>query len=108
MSETDSLSAQGCVQESDENLFVNITVQPRASRNKVVGIYNNTLKIATTAPPVDGKANSQIITLLAKFFEIPKSAICLKSGHQSRKKRFVLAGLSVSDADRLYSAIFDK
>ena len=101
----ESLSAHGCIQNTGAgNLIIKVTVQPKASRNKVVGIFNNTLKIATTAPPVDGKANIQIINQLAKFFEIPKSAICLKGGQQSRKKRFILSGVTKDDADSLFKA----
>ena len=105
MTETESLSIFSCIDStSDGNLLIRVTVQPRSSKNKVVGIFDNTLKIATTAPPVDGKANTRIIALLAKFFEIPKSTICLKSGHQSRKKKFILCGISKEAADRLFAA----
>nr|MBF0221752.1 YggU family protein [Desulfobulbaceae bacterium] len=91
------------MRSADGNLLVDVTVQPRASKNTVVGVFNHTLKIATTAPPVEGKANSEIIALLAKFFEIPKSTISLKSGQQSKTKRFVLPGLSVEEADSLFA-----
>jgi hypothetical protein len=103
LSESESLSASGCIESSGGDLFINVTVQPKASRNKIVGIFASTIKIATTAPPVDGKANTQVIALLAKLFEIPKTAICLKSGRQSRKKRFLLSGLSTAAADSLFA-----
>lgn len=99
----DLANGQSWMQNGDAGIFVNVTVQPRASRNKVVGIFDNTLKIATTSPPVDGKANTHIILLLSKLFKIPKSSVTLKSGQQSRKKRFVLSGISMEEAQRLFS-----
>ena len=35
-------------------------VQPRASRTAVAGILGGALKVALTAPPVDGKANAAL------------------------------------------------
>ncbi len=75
-----------------------IYVQPKASRNKVVGLHDDAVKISTTAPPVEGKANAAVIKILSKFFNLPKSAIALQAGRESRKKRFSLSGISLADA----------
>jgi len=104
LTESKSLSAAGCIESSTDGLLINVTVQPKASKNKVVGIFNGRVKIAITAPPVDGKANARVIAMLAKFFELPKSAICLKSGHRSRQKRLLLTGLVKDAADGLFAA----
>ena len=92
------LVERGCLtQGKDGCVFVNIYVQPRASKNGFVGIHGEALKIRITAPPVDGKANSMIIAVLAKLFHIPKSDISLSSGQQNRNKRFCITGLSLAD-----------
>lgn len=61
-------------------------------------MHDRKLKLCTTAPPVDGKANTAIIQLLARFFGLPKSAVRLKSGGQSRNKSFNLKGLTLDEA----------
>ncbi len=91
-----SLVEQGCLhQGKDGSVFIKIYVQPRASKNGFAGIHGGALKLRITAPPVDGKANSMIIAILAKVLHIPKSNILLSSGQQSRQKRFKVTGLEL-------------
>lgn len=75
-------------QWENQDLLLAIYVQPRASKNAVVGIYGERLKIKITAPPVDGQANQALIKFLAKMFAVPKSHIDLLNGETSREKRF--------------------
>ena len=63
-----------------------VRVQPRASKNRVYGLHDGALKIAVTAPPVEGKANDCIIAYLAKLFKVPKKDLCIKSGSKSKIK----------------------
>jgi uncharacterized protein (TIGR00251 family) len=73
-------------------------VQPKASKNRFIGLYGEAVKLAVTAPPADGKANKAVIVYLSGFFKIPKSAVTIKSGLQSRKKRIYLNGISLEEA----------
>ena len=70
--------------------YLTIHVQPRASRMGLCGIHGDSLKVAITAPPVDGKANREIIAFLAAFLKISKKEISIISGTQSRKKRCIV------------------
>jgi uncharacterized protein (TIGR00251 family) len=70
----------------DNYFYLNIYVQPGASKNAIVGIYNDKLKIQLTARPKEGQANQQLIKFIAKYFEIPKSQINLVKGERSRNK----------------------
>jgi uncharacterized protein (TIGR00251 family) len=74
----------------EENLFLSVVVQPKASRNEISGVQNDRLKIRTTAPPADGKANESVINLLAQCFDVPKSQVILVSGETQRHKRFCI------------------
>ncbi len=66
---------------------LNIKVIPRSSRNEIVGIMPDaTLKVKLTAPPVDGEANKELVKLLAKHFDIPKSKIKIAKGVTSKNK----------------------
>ncbi|WP_448381014.1 DUF167 domain-containing protein [Gloeomargarita sp.] len=42
------------------------------------------------SPPVDGKANAELIALVAKHFGCPKSAVTIKSGQSARTKCLVI------------------
>lgn len=79
--------------ESDGAFFIAVHAQPGAKRDAVVGLYGDRLKIALTAPPVDGKANAALTKFLAKKLGIAKSAVLLTSGDTSRDKRFRLIGV---------------
>ncbi len=78
----------------DGRLLLRIYVQPRASRNKFVGIYGDAMKLSITAPPVDGKANAAVISFLASFLKLKKKNIEIRSGLQSRNKTILIDGLS--------------
>ncbi len=99
------LLAQGCLTLSDDGVLINIYVQSRASRDAFAGIHGESLKLAVTSPPVDGKANGKIIKILAKLFHIPKSSITLTHGQQSRHKRLLLSGLGLDDVLPVLSAV---
>lgn len=88
----------------NKEVLLSVYVQPKSSRNKIVGIHDGMLKIAITSPPVDGKANSQITAFLAKFFKVPKSSIIIESGHQGRKKKIAVSGIDRTVAETIISA----
>ena len=64
-----------------------LRIQPRASRDEIVGPHGEQLKVRITAPPVDGKANAHLTAFLAKQFRVPKSRVTLVSGDTGRDKR---------------------
>ena len=79
-----------CLRQTDAGVEVFLYIQPRASRNKVVGLQGEELKVALTAPPVDGAANKACCAFLAKLCSLPKSSVKLVSGETSRHKRLLL------------------
>jgi len=76
-----------CYRWEKDDLILKVRVQPRASKNEIVGIQEQWLKVRITAPPVDGKANTHLIRFLAGEFKIKQSQITLISGETSREKR---------------------
>lgn len=71
-----------------DKLYLNIRLQPRASRDEIIGPQaDGRLKIRITAPPVDGKANEHLIRYLAEVCKVSRSAVTLVSGQTGRNKR---------------------
>ena len=68
------------------DIIIKVKIVPDSSKNKIVGAYNDALKITITAPPVEGKANNKCIAYLAKCFDIAKSKIEIISGQTSKDK----------------------
>lgn len=69
-----------------------VRVQPGASKNEIVGVQQDTLKVRISAPPIEGKANKAVINFLAKELGVKKSEIEIISGHTSRIKTIRVIG----------------
>ena len=78
------------IKHHPEGFLLTVNVQPRSSRNQIVGTLNDTLKIKLTAPPVDNAANKMCIQYLAKCLGLPKSAIKIVAGHTGRRKQLLI------------------
>ena len=76
-----------------DTLVINLHVQPRASRSAFAGEFDGRIKLRTTAPPVDGKANKEIVAFLSKQFRTAKSNIRLLRGDTGRDKQFAITGI---------------
>jgi len=70
-----------------DSLTLSIRVQPRASRDEIVGPHGDSLKVRITAPPVDGRANAHLVKYLAKAFGVPRARVTLLGGESGRDKR---------------------
>ena len=69
------------------DLILDVHIQPRASKDEIVGYHGDRLKIRITAPPVDGKANNHLLAFLAQVFKVPKRDVVLLAGETGREKR---------------------
>jgi uncharacterized protein (TIGR00251 family) len=76
--------------ENPQGVRLRIFLQPKASRDQIVGLHDNELKIAVTAPPVEGQANAHLLKYLAKLFKVPKSSIELEKGELQRHKQIFI------------------
>ena len=72
-----------------------VRVQPGASKNEIVGVQEDALKIRINAPPVKGKANKALIGFLAKELGVKKSEVEIISGHTSKIKKIKVLGEGV-------------
>jgi uncharacterized protein len=77
--------------KTDPVLLIPVRVQPRGSRNEITGVTEGRLRIKTTAPPTDGRANIAVAKQLAKAFGVPVSRVTLKSGASGRNKTFIIS-----------------
>ena len=77
-------------QETPLGIVLTVYVQPRSSRNRIVGLHGDALKMAIQAPPVDDAANRMCIEFLSKTLSLPRSAVEIIGGHTSRTKRILL------------------
>ncbi|NLK51688.1 MAG: YggU family protein [Syntrophomonadaceae bacterium] len=88
------------IKENAGGVQIKVRVQPRASRNQVVGWMEESLKVRLTAPPVEGEANAALVRFLAEYFRLPRSAVSLITGSTSRQKIVQLVGISAAEVLR--------
>jgi uncharacterized protein len=85
------------VHETADGVTFAVKVQPRARRNAIVGELGDALKIALTAPPVDGKANEACVEFFADSLQVSRSSISIVSGQTSRNKVIRVTGITAAD-----------
>ena len=90
------------IKNSPNGITFAVKVHPRAKENAITGAVGDALKLALTAPPVDGKANAACVEFFAKLLNLPRSSVTIAAGQTSRSKVIRVAGLTAQQVrDRL-------
>jgi uncharacterized protein (TIGR00251 family) len=84
----------------DGDLLLSLHVQPGARRTALAGVHGARLKIALHAPPVDGKANEELLRFLSARLGVRRSQVRLVGGPASREK-CVAVGAEAGQARQL-------
>jgi uncharacterized protein len=73
---------------------LSVQIQPNAKRNEIISFVDNILHLKIAAPPVEGKANRELIEFLSEMLDIRKSDVVVDKGAASKKKILIIRGLS--------------
>lgn len=92
------------VRQEGEAASFCIRLQPKASREAIIGEVDGILRLRVTAPPVDGRANEACLRLLAKALDLPISRLRITAGQQARVKTIRITEAS---ADLIRTAFCD-
>ena len=100
------------LRQTKDGITLAVRAQSGAKRTGVVGVYGDgasaQLKVAVNAPPIEGRANDALIAFLADTFGLPRNAIELTSGASSRRKAFLLRGISLANAQVALSKLLTR
>ena len=88
-----------------EGPLLRVRVQPRASRDGIVGWRDGVLRVRVAAPPVDGRANDAVVALVAAALGLRPPAVRIVRGERSRDKLVSVTGLG---ADEIQARLRDK
>ena len=83
-----------------KDVIIRVRVQPKASRSQLRVEEDGRVRVAITAPPVDGAANKALCAFLARHFGLAKRAVTVESGHKNREKAVRLVGIQLNEAKR--------
>jgi uncharacterized protein (TIGR00251 family) len=96
------------LRSTTEGVTLAVHAQPGAKRTAITGVYGEgvaaQLKIAVKAPPLEGRANKELIAFLAERLGVAKNAVELKTGELSRSKVFLLRGVTMEKAEAAFNA----
>ena len=84
------------IEEGPGVVRFDVRVSPRASRAAIQGEHDGAIKIALTAPPVDGEANAALIAFVAKALGVAKRDVVIVRGETSRSKRLEVRGVAAA------------
>lgn len=93
--------------EREDGVELAVKVVPGSSRNEIVGVWNAALRVAVAAPPEGGKANQQLIRVLADNFGVKRAAVRIVRGQAQPLKRVRMAGISAEQVRQALRVHFD-
>jgi uncharacterized protein (TIGR00251 family) len=88
------------IREHPNGIVFKVFVQPRSSKNKIVGVHGDALKVSVTAPAVAGAANKMCLKFLAKCLATPYSRLEIISGKNSRTKQILLRSEQIPPSEK--------
>jgi uncharacterized protein (TIGR00251 family) len=71
---------------SEKIIFLNVRVHPRARNQEVQKIGEREYRVRVLSPPSEGKANKEVIAVLASHFHLPPYRVKILKGKKSRQK----------------------
>jgi uncharacterized protein (TIGR00251 family) len=77
-----------------EQAKIVVQVEPNAARSEVLRFKDGVLHIRIAAPPIEGKANRELMKFLGKILGIGKSNLTIKKGITSKRKIITVSGLT--------------
>ena len=88
------------IRDTPHGATFSVKVHPRAKKDAITGEIGEALKLALTAPPVEGKANEACIRFIAEFLKVPRSSVTIAAGESSRQKVIRVAGVSAAEVQK--------
>ena len=89
------------IRESGGAVTFAVKVHPRAKKNAITGKMGEALKIALTAPPVEGRANQAVIEFLAEVLRVPRASVSIAAGQSSRNKVIRVHGVTAAQVEEM-------
>ena len=87
------------LRSTGKGIEIRVIARPRSSECKIVGVHAGGLKVKLTRPPVDGEANEECRTLIAKALGASKSQVTVVRGKTSRNKVLLIEGMTEKEID---------
>jgi hypothetical protein len=82
------------IRETATGASLAVRLQPKAKKSAILGELDGALKLAVTAPPIEGRANEACIRFVAELLKVARSSVTIAAGASSRNKVVRIEGLT--------------
>ena len=114
------------IQQQGASVTFSVKVHPKARRERIAGVVGVALKLETTAPPVEGKANEACIRCFAALLKVHRSSneacircfaallkvhrssVTIAAGRSSRNKVIRVIGISAARVEQALAAALSE
>jgi uncharacterized protein (TIGR00251 family) len=86
-------------------MIIKVRVIPNAKRNEVVSRIGSILRVKIGATAVEGKANEELCSFIAEFFDVKRSMVFLRKGERGREKTIEICGRTEEELDEVLETI---
>lgn len=98
------MRVEDALRETSTGLEIPVRCQPGAARSGIVGLHGDCLKVKVKSPATEGRANQELVLLIADVLGVRPRSVTLLSGHQSRLKRLRVEGITLNEAAKKLGA----
>lgn len=102
---------QAIIVDKNGDFSIKVLAKPGSKENGITGMTEEGLEVKISAPPVDGEANTELISFLSKLFGLRKSDLSLDRGSRSRTKTVTVSkdsGMSLEKINELITSNIGK
>lgn len=94
--------------KQEKSIKILVQVHPGAKRNEILRFENGIWHLKIAAPPVEGKANKELIDFLSEVLDVSKSRISIEKGATSHKKLVMVYGVMEQDLTAKLIGLLDS
>ena len=88
------------IQNTKDGIIFNVKLVPNSSFSKITDYTEDYVRIKISAPPVENRANKELIDFCSKFFDVNKSKITIISGEKSKIKKIFIKNSDFEDISK--------
>ncbi len=85
------------IAEKEQGIILSVKLVPNSSFSKVIDYTEEFIRIKISSPPIDNRANKELISFCSNLLKINKSKIKIISGEKSKVKKILITNAKIDD-----------
>lgn len=102
------LQVNSILQIVQDGVIFNVKLVPNSSFSKIVDYTEEYVRIKISSPPIENKANKELIAFCSKLFNVNKSKISIVSGEKSKLKKVLIQNANMEELSQKLIFVLDS